>query len=387
MRTSDGRIYLDYAASTPVREEVRDAMSPWLNENFGNPSSIHSFGRNLRVNIDKCRDQIKKVLNCSYREIIFLSGATEGDNWAIKNLAKTYKKKGKHFIISAFEHHAVIESAEYLVENGYECSIVKPTSDGIVRLEDIESAIRPDTTFISLMMVNNELGTVQPVAEVAKMAKDKGLMIHTDCAQALSTQKIDLDEIPVDILTATAHKIYGPIGSGFNFVRRDTEIESLIHGGSHEFGKRAGTENVAGIAGLAKAVELVGLERESVVEKYSEFGRYMLDKLANETDGVRLIGNQDKKAPHIYCLHVPGIQAENLLIGFDMANIALATGSACASGSAEPSHVMKAIGFGLPEAFETIRVSFGLFTSRDDIDKFIEVLKEIIKSGGENYFE
>ncbi len=386
MQTSDGRTYLDYAASTPVREEVLDAMLPWLSENFGNPSSIHSFGRNLRVKIDQCRDQIKKVLNCSYREIIFLSGATEGDNWAIKNLAETYKNKGIHFIISAIEHHAVIESAEFLVEKGFECSIVNPAPDGVVRVEDIEAAIRPDTTFISLMLVNNELGTVQPVAEVAKLAKEKGIMMHTDCAQALSSQKIDLDEIPVDILTATGHKIYGPVGTGFNFIRRDTEIESLIHGGSHEFGFRAGTENVAGIAALAKAVELVGLERDSMVEKYSELGQYMLDRLANETREVHLVGNIDKKVPHIYCLHVPGIQSENLLIGFDMANIALATGSACASGSAEPSHVMKAIGYGMPEAFETIRVSFGIYTSRDDIDKFVEVLKEIIKSGGESYF-
>ncbi len=383
MQESDTRTYLDYAASTPLRDEVRDAMLPYLSEHFGNPSSIHSFGRDLRVRIDQCRDQIKKVLNCSYREIVFLSGATEGDNWAIKNLARTYRKKGRHFIISAIEHHAVIESAEFMVKEGFECSIVNPASDGVVRIEDIEAAIRHDTTFISLMFVNNELGTVQPVTQVAKLAKDKGLMMHTDCAQALSTRKIDLDKIPVDILTATGHKIYGPVGSGFNFIRRDTEIESLIHGGTHEFGFRAGTENVAGIVGLAKAVDLVGLEREDMVEKYNRLGRYMLGKLADETPDVQLVGNQDKKAPHIYCLRVPGIPSENLLIGFDMANIALATGSACASGSAEPSHVMKAIGYGLPEAFETIRVSFGIYSSKNDIDAFIEVLKRIIKSGGE----
>jgi len=200
MRESDTRTYLDYAASTPLRDEVRDAMLPYLSEHFGNPSSIHSFGRNLRVRIDQCRDQIKKVLNCSYHEIIFISGATEGDNWAIKNLAGTYRKKGRHFIISAIEHHTVIESAEFMVKEGFKCSIVNPASDGVVRIEDIEAVIRPDTTFISLMLVNNELGTVQPVTHVAK---------------------------------------------------------------------------------LAKAVELAGLERESMVEKYNGLGRYMLGKLAD----------------------------------------------------------------------------------------------------------
>ena len=187
-------------------------------------------------------------------------------------------------------------------------------------------------------------------------------MIHTDCAQALSTQKIDLQEIPVDILTSTAHKIYGPVGSGFNFVRKDTEIGSYIHGGTHEFGLRAGTENVAGIVGLAKAVELAGKERDTVVPKYIELGKYMMDKLSDLIPGVQLIGNFNKKAPHIYCLRVHGVKAENMLIGFDEAGIAVATGSACASGSPEPSHVMSAIGFGDPEAFETIRVSFGIYS-------------------------
>lgn len=383
MRTSDDRIYLDYAASTPLREEVRAVMVPWMTENFGNPSSIHSFGKNLRNQIDKCRDQIKSVLNCSYREIIFLSGATEGDNWAIKNLARGNSHKGKHFIISAIEHHAIIESSEFLEREGYECTRVKPGKDGVVRVEDIESAIRPDTTFISLMWVNNELGTIQPVSEVASLAKSRNLMMHTDCAQALSTQKIDLAAVPVDILTSTAHKIYGPVGTGFNFVRRDTVLEPFMHGGSHEFGRRAGTENVAGISGLATAVQIVGNERESTVSRYTELGKYMMELLGREAPDVYLVGNPEKKAPHIYCLRVPGIKAESLLIGFDEARIAVATGSACASGSAEPSHVMKAIGYGSPEAFETIRVSFGFATEKSHIDRFVQILKQIIESGGE----
>jgi cysteine desulfurase len=383
MRTSDDRIYLDYAASTPLRDEVRAVMGPWMAENFGNPSSIHSFGIKIRNQIDKCRDQIKSVLNCSYREIIFLSGATEGDNWAIKNLARANARKGKHFIISAIEHHAIIESSDFLEREGFVCTRVKPSKDGVIRVEDIEYAIRPDTTFISLMWVNNELGTIQPVAEVARLAKSRGLMMHTDCAQAISTQKINLADVPVDILTSTAHKIYGPVGSGFNFVRRDTILEPFMHGGSHEFGRRAGTENVVGITGLAMAVQIAGNERDIIVKRYTELGKYMMELLSREVSDVYLVGNPEKKAPHIYCLRVPGIKAENLLIGFDEAGIAVATGSACASGSAEPSHVMKSIGYGSPEAFETIRVSFGFATDKSHIYRFVQVLKQIIKSNGE----
>jgi cysteine desulfurase len=383
MQTTDGRIYLDYAASTPVRQEVRDAMYMWHDEYFGNPSSIHSFGQKLRNQIDRCRDQIKQVLNCSYREIVFLSGATEGDNWALKGLADSCQDKGRHFIISGIEHHAVIESAHYLEECGYTCTKVIPGADGVIRVEDVEAAIIPQTAFISMMMVNNELGTVQPVKEVAKLAKSRGIMFHTDCAQALSTRKIDLQKVPIDILTSTAHKIYGPVGSGFNFIRKDTKIHSMIHGGSHEFGLRAGTENVAGITGLATAVELAGKEIDESVKRYTEFGRYMFEQLSEKAPHVKPVGNQQKKAPHIYCLHVPGVKAENMLLGFNKAGIAIATGSACASGSAEPSHVMKAIGFGYPEAFETIRVSFGIYTKKEHIDRFIETLCSIIESGGD----
>ena len=385
MIDSIGRIYLDYAASTPVRDEVREAMLPYLGAKFGNPSSIHSFGRELRRTIDECRDRIKFALNCSYREIIFLSGATEGDNWAIKNLADANKSKGHHFIISAFEHHAVMESAEYLEKKGYECTRVKPGSDGVVRIEDFESAIRKDTTFISLMAVNNELGTVQPVRDVAILAKERGLMMHTDCAQAISTQPVNLEEIPVDILTVTAHKIYGPIGCGFNFIRKGTGIDPLIHGGSHEFHLRAGTENVAGIVGLARAVELAVKEREERVLAYKELGKYMFDLFNKNALNVTLVGSLEKRAPHIYNIRVHGVPSENLLIGFDEAGIAVSTGSACASGSAEPSHVMKALGFDFQKAMECIRVSFGIHTKKEHVDKFVRVLKEIISINGEHH--
>lgn len=381
MQTGTGAIFLDYAASTPIREEVRDAMLPYLSAKFGNPSSIHFFGRELRKTIDESRDRIKNALNCSYREIVFLSGATEGDNWALKNLARANKDKGRHFIISAFEHHAVIESAEFLEREGYECTRVKPAADGVVRVDDIAASIRPDTTFISLMAVNNEIGTVQPVKEVARLAKEKGLMMHTDCAQAISTQPIDLQEWQVDILTATAHKIYGPIGTGFNFVRKGTSIEPYIHGGSHEFGMRAGTENVAGIVGLSKAVELVVAEREEKVNRYKTLGIYLMDLLKQKMPEVILVGNMEKKAPHIYNLRVPGALAENLLIGFDQAGIAISTGSACASGSSEPSHVMKAIDYDFAKARECIRISFGIYTEKAHLDRFAEVLKDITTRG------
>ena len=374
------RIFLDYASSTPIRDDVREAMLPFIGQKFGNPSSIHSFGRELRQTINECRDVIKTALNCSYREIIFLSGATEGDNWAIKNLARSYETKGRHFIISAFEHHAVMESAEYLEKKGYECTRIKPAPDGVIRVDDITAAIRPDTSFISIMAVNNEIGTVQPVRDVAMLAKERGIMMHTDCAQAISTQPIDLEKLPVDILTATAHKIYGPIGSGFNFIRKGTVIEPLIHGGSHEFGLRAGTENVAGIVGLATAVRLAVEERDAKVRYYTELGRYVLDLLKKEMPNVSLVGSPEKRAPHIYNLRVPGASSENLIIGFDEAGIAISMGSACASGSSEPSHVMKALGFDFRKAMECIRISFGLYTKHEHIDKFVKTLKEIIAS-------
>ncbi|MFH1515207.1 MAG: cysteine desulfurase family protein [bacterium] len=380
MQTNLDNIYLDYAASTPVREEVLEAMLPWLNENFGNPSSIHSHGRKLRTKLDECRDKISNALNCSADEIIFHSGATEGDNWALKSLAKTNQNKGRHFIISGIEHHAVVESAEYLKKNGYEYTLVNPSSDGVVSTEDIQAAIRQDTTFISLMMVNNELGTVQPVEKVARLAKSRDILTHTDCAQAFTTQDIDLQTMPVDILTTTAHKFYGPIGSGFNFVRRDTRIEPLIHGGSHEFGFRAGTENVAGIVGMAKALELAVNERDKMVLKYFEMGNWMLESLKREIPSIQLVGDADKKAPHIYCLRIPGVNAGNLHNQFDAVGISIATQSACASASAEPGHVMRAIGYKAPEAFETFRISFGIYTSKAELEKFISVLKEITDS-------
>ena len=380
MRSTSENIYLDYAASTPVRDEVRAAMLPWIDGNFGNPSSIHSHGRKLKSKLDECRDKIALALNCSASEIIFLSGATEGDNWAIKNLAFANMNKGRHFIISAIEHHAVIESAEFLVKHGFECTVVNPSEDGIIQVADIEKAIRKDTTFISLMLVNNELGTVQPVEIIARLAKSRDVLIHTDCAQAITSQDIDLKKIPVDILTTTAHKFYGPIGSGFNFVRRDTNIQPLIHGGSHEFGLRAGTENVAGIVGMTKAFELALSEKDEMVLKYSEMGSWLLESIKRKIPSIELVGNAEKKAPHIFCLRIPGMNAGSCLTQLDDAGIAIATGSACASTSAKPGHVMRAIGYNAPEAFETFRVSFGIYTSKDELEKFVTVLKEIIDS-------
>ena len=379
MNDKKERIFLDYASSTPLRDEVREVMLPYLGEKFGNPSSNHFFGRELKLAINEARDRIADAMNCSHREIIFVSGATEGDNWALNGLAGIGKGKGRHFIISAIEHHAVMETAAYLEKEGFECTRINPKSDGVIQMEDVKAAIRPDTTFISLMTVNNELGTLQPVRDVAILAREHGLMVHTDCAQGLSTQFIDLQDLPVDILTATAHKIYGPIGSGFNFIRKGLKIEPFIRGGAHEYGLRAGTENVAGIIGLAKAVELTVNERKKRIRQYNELGIYLLDSLHREISGVELVGDREKRAPHIYYLRVPGIEAEDIIMGFDEARIAVSTGSACTSGCSAPSHVLIALGFDSTNAYGYIRISFGIYTLREHIDIFIDALKKIIK--------
>lgn len=375
---SERRIYMDNAATTATRPEVLEAMLPYFTQNYGNPSSIHAFGRDARRALENARKQVAAALNCEPREVYFTAGGSESDNWAIR--CALQNKQGKHIITSAIEHHAVLHTCEYMEKQGYEVTYLPVDEYGIVSVEDVKKAIRPDTALITIMAANNEIGTIQPIAEIGKIAKEAGILFHTDAVQAIGAISVDVKEWNVDMLSLSGHKFHAPKGVGALYIRKGIRITNLIYGGAQERGLRAGTENLPGIVGLGKAIELAVAELPEYAEKMTKLRDKLIDGiLANITD-VQLNGHRTQRLPGNVNVSVRYVEGEALLMRLDLAGIAASSGSACTSGSLDPSHVLLAIGLPHEIAHGSLRLSLGRETTEADIDYVIETLPNIVNT-------
>jgi cysteine desulfurase len=382
------KVYLDYAATTPVDQRVFEAMKPYFTEKFGNASSIHKFGQETRSALDESRDTIAKLLGAKQGEIIFSSGGTEADNFAMKGAAWQMLKEQKlnHIITSKVEHHAVLESCRFLQDNGFNVSYIDVGETGIVSPDDIRTAITPQTGLISIIHANNEIGTINPISEIAKIAQEHQIIFHTDAVQALGKLDLNLNELHVDLAAFSAHKIYGPKGIGALYLRKGTGIENFIHGGGQEQGHRAGTENVPFVVGFAKAVELICLDRELENSRLLKLKTKLCSMLEERFQHIIFNGHSTESLPNILSISFNSkkieIDGEALLFNLDLAGVAVANGSACTSGSMKPSHVLLALGRDSQTAMSTIRFSLGKSTSEEDIDYTVEVLEKIVRRIG-----
>ena len=371
-------IYLDHAATTAARPEVVDAMLPYFTENFGNPSSVYTFSQKNKAVITQCRETIAKSLGAKSNEVYFTAGGSESDNWALKAAAEAYADKGKHVITTKIEHHAILHTAQYLESKGYEVTYLDVDENGVVKLEQLKQAIRPDTILISVMFANNEIGTIQPIKEIGEIAKEHGIVFHTDAVQAYGQVPIDVDDLHIDMLSASGHKLNGPKGIGFLYIRTGLKLRSFIHGGAQERSRRAGTENVTGIVGLAKAVEIAFDTMEERTRKECEMRDYLIDRLLAEVPYVRLNGDRTRRLPNNVNLSFQFIEGESLLIMLDMAGICASSGSACTSGSLDPSHVLLAIGLPHEIAHGSLRMTLGDENTMEEMDYVIEHIKDIV---------
>lgn len=372
-------IYVDNSATTPISKEVLDAMMPWLTEGYGNASSIYSKGREAGWALKGAREQIASILGAQPNEIYFTSGGSESDNWAIKGAAATMAKRGKkHIITSAFEHHAVLHSCAALEKQGFEVTYVPVHENGIVRVEDIEAAIRPDTGLVTIMYANNEIGTVQPIKEIGALCRKHKIWFHTDAVQAFGHVPINVEEQNIDMLSVSGHKIHAQKGVGLLYVKRGVVLPNLIDGGAQERGKRAGTENIAGIVGLAKAMEIAS---QNIAER-GERTRVLRDKLIDnilKIDRTRLNGDREQRLPGNVNISIEGIEGESLLLSLDMYGICASSGSACTSGSLDPSHVLLAIGLCHEVAHGSLRISLSDENTMEDVDRILEALPGIVE--------
>jgi len=374
------RIYLDHNATTPVHPEVKEAMLPYFEEFFGNASSVHSYGREAREAIDVARENVAELIGAnSSTEIVFTSGGTEADNHAIKGTAySSVGKKGNHIIISPIEHHAVENSCEYLEKKGFEITHLKVDEYGVIDLQNLEDSIKDTTILISVMHANNEVGTLQPLAEVGKIAKELGIILHTDAVQSVGKLPVNVNELGVDLLSLSGHKIYGPKGIGALYIRRGTRIDSLLHGGHHERNRRAGTENVPGIVGLGKAAEIAKEEMESGREHLWTLTEKLSSGIQEKIEFVRQNGHPEQRLPNTLNFSFQFIEGEGLILSLDMHGISVSTGSACTSGSLEPSHVLTAMGLSAEIAHGSLRFSLGRDNTEEEIDYVLEVLPNTV---------
>ncbi len=371
-------VYLDHAATTPARPEVVETMLPYFTEKFWNPSSVYSPAAENKQVIDQCREQIAQTLGTEGKNIYFTAGGSEADNWALKAAAEAYESKGKHIITSKIEHHAILHTCDYLESKGFEITYIDVDENGILKLDQMEKAIRPDTILISVMFANNEIGTIQPVKEIGEIAKKHGVIFHTDAVQAYGQIPINVDEYGIDMLSASGHKLNGPKGIGFLYIRKGLKLRSFIHGGAQERKRRAGTENVSGIIGLGKAVEIAFDTMEERTAKEREVRDYAIDRILAEIPYCRLNGDRKKRLPNNINISFQFIEGESLLIMLDMAGICASSGSACTSGSLDPSHVLLAIGLPHEIAHGSLRMTLGEETTKEDMDYVIDNLKEIV---------
>lgn len=375
----DKLIYLDNAATTKTAPEVVEAMLPYFTENYGNPSSVYSFASGNKDVITRQREIIADVLGANGNEIYFTAGGSEADNWALKATTEAYGNKGKHIITTKIEHHAVLHTCEYLEKQGYEVTYLDVDENGIVKLDELKAAIRPDTILISVMYANNEIGTIQPVQEIGEIAHEKGILFHTDAVQAFCQVPIDVDSCHIDMLSASAHKLNGPKGIGFLYIRKGVKIRSFVHGGAQERKRRAGTENVPGIVGLGKAVERAGASLKERTEKEIVLRDYLIGRIENEIPYCRLNGDREKRLPNNVNFSFRFIEGESLLIKLDMKGICASSGSACTSGSLDPSHVLLAIGLPHEIAHGSLRMTLSEETTKEDLDYVVDSLKEIVQ--------
>ena len=372
------RIYLDNAATTKTSQEVVDAMLPYFTENYGNASSIYEVGQRSKEAITTAREEIAKVLGAKTEEIYFTAGGSEADNWALKAAFEAYSQKGNHIITTKIEHHAILHTCEYLEKKGAEITYLDVDENGLVNLDELQKAIRPETILISIMFANNEIGTIEPIKEIGMIAKEHGVLFHTDAVQAFGQVPIDVDEMNIDMLSSSAHKINGPKGIGFLYIRKGVKIRSFVHGGAQERKRRAGTENVPGIVGYGVAAKRAAETMEVRTAKERELRDYFIDRVLKEIPYVKLNGDPVKRLPNNINLSFRFVEGESLLIMLDMKGIAASSGSACTSGSLDPSHVLLAIGLPHEIAHGSLRLTLGEDTTKEDLDYTLEQLKEII---------
>lgn len=372
------QFYFDYAATTAMKKEVLEEMLPFFNVNFGNPSSIHRVGRQSKGALDIARDKLATTLNSKSDEVFFTAGGSEANNWAIKGIAFANKNKGNHIITSKIEHHAVLHTCEYLEKEGFEVTYLDVDKDGLVNIADLQNAIKDNTILISIMYANNEIGTIQPIKEFAQIAKQNGVIFHTDAVQAYGNEIIDVEDLGIDLLSISAHKVYGPKGVGALYIKKGTKIHQLIHGGAQEKRRRAGTENIPGIVGFGKAAEMAYENIEEHIDKLTKLRDKLINELMEIIPYTKLNGHPTKRLPGNVNISFEFIEGESLLLSLDMVGIAASSGSACTSGSLDPSHVLMAIGLTHEIAHGSLRLTMGDFTTEDEVDYVIEKLPPIV---------
>ncbi len=371
-------IYLDNAATTKTRPEVVEAMVPYFTEFYGNPSSVYDFSTASKKAVTEARETIAKALGAQTNEIYFTAGGSESDNWALVATAEAYESKGKHIITSKIEHHAVLHTCQYLEKRGFDVTYLDVDENGVVKLDELKKAIRPDTILISIMFANNEIGTIEPVREIGEIAKEHGILFHTDAVQAFAHVPINVDEYHIDMLSSSAHKLNGPKGIGFLYIRKGVKIRSFIHGGAQERKRRAGTENVPGIVGYGKAVELAMASLEERAKKETELRDYLMNRVMAEVPYTRINGSRKDRLPNNVNFAFQFIEGESLLIKLDMAGICGSSGSACTSGSLDPSHVLLAIGLPHEIAHGSLRLTLSEENTMEEMDYVVEKIKEIV---------
>jgi cysteine desulfurase len=372
-------IYMDHNATTPLREEALVAMLPYLQEEFGNPSSLHSFGRQARKAVETAREQVAVTLGARPREIVFTGCGTESDNQAIKGVAYANRDKGDHLITTQVEHKAVLQACQYLEKQGFRVTYLPVDRYGVVDPDDVARAITGQTVLVSVMFANNEVGTVQPIAEIGRICQERGVTFHTDAVQAVGKLPVDVMELGVDLLSLSAHKFYGPKGIGALYVRQGTKIDPLLHGGHQEWGRRAATENVAGIVGLGKAVELRRGEMAAEADRLAALRERLHAGIAARIDHVYLNGHPTRRLPGTLSLCFDYVEGEGIIMGLDLAGVAVSSGSACTSASLEPSHVLLAMGVRPATAQGSIRFSLGRENTEEDVDRVLDVLPPIVE--------
>lgn len=375
----DKVIYADHSATTYVKDEVLKEMLPYFTEKFGNASSIYSIGRESRKAVDDARKKIADAINCKSNEIYFTAGGSESDNLILMGIARANKDKGNHIITTKIEHLAVLNACARLEQEGFEVTYLDVDKNGLVDVNDLQKAIKDNTILISVMFANNEIGTIEPIKEIGKVARYKGIYFHTDAVQAIGNVKIDVEELNIDALSMSAHKFYGPKGIGASYIKSGIKFEPVIYGGHQENNKRAGTENVAGIVGFGKAIELANENIEEYNEKLTNLRKRFLDKINSQIKGVKLNGHETKRLPGNVNVSIKGVDGESMLLMLDMNKVCASSGSACTTGSIEPSHVLTAIGVDKSLARSSIRFTFGDENTQKDIDYIVDKLVDIVE--------
>ena len=372
------RIYLDHNATTPAAAEVIEAVAQCLREEIGNPSSIHYFGQRAKRRLEEAREEVAALIGADAKEIIFVSGGTEANNLAVKGVAEALVKKGRHLIATAVEHHAVLHGFESLERRGFAVTRLPVDGQGRARVETLAAALRPETTLVSVMLANNEVGTIQPVAEMAALCRERGVVFHSDAVQAAGKIPVEVEKLKVDLLSLSGHKFYGPRGAGALYVRKGVPYQPQMHGGHQERNRRAGTENLAGIVGLGVAAKLVRKHLADWAEQAEKLRRRLEQGLLRRIEDAKIFGSPDYHLPNTLCAGFGGTEGESLLMNLDLKGVAVSTGSACSSGTVEPSHVLQAMGVGPEYVRSALRFSMGKDNTEQEIDRVIELLSDIV---------